>query len=163
VCSLAILAVLTLRFYRTGDLCRWSDTGDIIYAGRADHQVKLRGQRLEIGEIEACIMRTDGVANCVVVKRTDDGTQQDFLVAFVEGRDADEMDETRTRVMAQCQSQLASYMVPSVVVMMEKLPLNPNGKIDRKLLRETVSIEASVAASVEKDRYVLGGILMDQS
>ncbi|CAF3910821.1 unnamed protein product [Rotaria sp. Silwood1] len=127
--------------YRTGDLCRLSETGNILYCGRADHQVKLRGQRLEIGEIEACIMRVEGVTNCVVMKQTNTRTQRDFLVAFAQSHDSNSTNDLQKVIMCQCNTQLPDYMVPSTVTVMDKLPLNVNGKIDRKQLLDIELLE----------------------
>jgi non-ribosomal peptide synthetase component F len=120
-----------MKFYRSGDLCRLDEQGEIICIGRVDYQVKLRGQRLEVGEIEACIMRTKNVTNCVVTKCTDARSQQDFLAAYVESTSC-----SKDEIRQQCRDHLPAYMVPSVFVILDRLPLNSNGKVDRKQLPE---------------------------
>ncbi|CAF4061678.1 unnamed protein product, partial [Adineta steineri] len=111
-------------FYRTGDLVRIDNNGLLYYQGRKDHQVKLHGQRIELGEIERCILNVASISACVVIKWSDD-----HLVAYVQSSGIDE------HVLREhCQSHLPPHMIPSLFVILEKLPLNPNGKIDRKLL-----------------------------
>ncbi|CAF3315441.1 unnamed protein product [Rotaria sp. Silwood2] len=111
------------RFYRTGDLVRLDSKGLLHYRGRKDHQIKLHGQRIELGEIERCLLDTS-ISACVVIKWDDD-----HLIAYVQSSDIDE-----EQLHEYCQSHLPPNMIPSKFVLMEKLPLNVNGKIDRKLL-----------------------------
>jgi acyl-coenzyme A synthetase/AMP-(fatty) acid ligase len=118
-----------MKFYRSGDLCRLNEQGEIICVGRADYQVKLRGQRLEVGEIEACIMQIKNVTNCIVIKCSDSRSEQDFLGAYVESTSC-----SKDEIHQQCRDHLPAYMVPSVFVILDRLPLNSNGKVDRKQL-----------------------------
>ncbi|CAF4067907.1 unnamed protein product, partial [Adineta steineri] len=111
-------------FYRTGDLVRMDNNGLLHYQGRKDHQVKLHGQRIELGEIERCLLSITSISACVVVKWGDD-----HLVAYVQSFHTNE-EELRHH----CQSYLPPHMIPSIFIILDKLPLNPNGKIDRKLL-----------------------------
>ncbi|CAF1551752.1 unnamed protein product, partial [Adineta steineri] len=114
--------------YKTGDLgCFNPKTRCLEYCGREDYQVKLRGQRIELSEIESVIMSI--VAMCVVVKVAQ--CNSDYLVAYVEGKSYSVNEE---QLRQHCQSHLPQYMIPSFFVILDKLPLNPNGKIDRKLL-----------------------------
>ncbi|MFJ7073617.1 amino acid adenylation domain-containing protein [Streptomyces sp. NPDC098781] len=116
------------RMYRTGDLARWTADGEAVYLGRTDHQVKLRGQRLEPGEIEAHLTAIEGITAATVVLREDrPGDQR--LVAYLTG-DAPAPDELRTRLGAV----LPDYMIPSAFVALDDLPLTPNGKLDRAAL-----------------------------
>jgi NRPS condensation-like uncharacterized protein/aryl carrier-like protein len=110
-------------FYRTGDLVRMDENGLLHYQGRKDHQIKLRGQRIELGEIERCLLNTS-ISACVVMKWGDD-----HLVAYVQTSD---MNEEQLR--EHCRSHLPSHMLPSIFILLDKLPLNANGKIDRKRL-----------------------------
>ncbi|CAF1439335.1 unnamed protein product [Adineta ricciae] len=110
-------------FYRTGDLVRIGRDGFIHYVGRKDHQIKLHGQRIELGEIEQCLLQSS-VSACVVVKWNDD-----HLVAYVQSSTIDEK-----QLREHCQSHLPPHMIPSKFIVLEKLPLNSNGKIDRKSL-----------------------------
>ena len=110
-------------FYRTGDLVRMDNNGLLHYRGRKDHQIKLHGQRIELGEIERCLLDTS-ISACVVMKWGDD-----HLIAYVQSSDIDE-----AQLRKHCQSHLPPHMVPSIFIVLDKLPLNANGKIDRKLL-----------------------------
>ncbi|MGJ5892736.1 amino acid adenylation domain-containing protein [Streptomyces niveiscabiei] len=125
------------RMYRTGDLVRWTQDGEIEYLGRTDHQLKLRGQRVELGEIEARLGEHPGVAQCVVVPReTPTGTS---LVAYVVGTAAE--DELRGHLSAA----LPAVMVPSFFVPLDSLPLSPSGKADRSRLPDPALPTATAA------------------
>ncbi|CAF1392131.1 unnamed protein product [Adineta steineri] len=111
-------------FYRTDDLVRINNNGLLHYQGRKDHQIKLHGQRIELGEIEQCLLRTS-ISACVVIKWNDD-----YLVAYVQSSSGINEEQLRQH----CQSQLPPHMIPSIFIILDKLPLNANGKVDRKLL-----------------------------
>ncbi|CAF1397954.1 unnamed protein product, partial [Adineta steineri] len=111
-------------FYRTGDLVTMDNNGLLHYQGRKDHQIKLHGQRIELGEIERCLLNTTSISNCVVVKWNDD-----HLVAYVQSSDINEQE-----LREHCQSHLPPHMIPSIFIILDKLPLNQNGKVDRKQL-----------------------------
>jgi aryl carrier-like protein len=110
-------------FYRTGDLVRMDHNGLLHYQGRKDYQIKLHGQRIELGEIERCLLNTS-ISACVVMKWGDD-----HLVTYVQTSDINE-----EQLREHCQSHLPPHMIPSIFMILEKLPLNANGKIDRKNL-----------------------------
>ncbi|SIO85544.1 hypothetical protein BQ8420_07485 [Nocardiopsis sp. JB363] len=117
------------RLYRTGDLVRWTQDGRIVFVGRVDGQVKLRGYRIELGEIEGALLQLDGVGQAVAVAvEAPSGGRQ--LVAFVTGT-ADSAD-----LREHLERRLPAYMVPSVLTVLAELPLNQNGKVDRKRLPE---------------------------
>ncbi|MGO0999603.1 amino acid adenylation domain-containing protein [Lysobacter sp. CA196] len=119
------------RMYKTGDLGRWRADGSIEYLGRNDFQVKIRGFRIELGEIEARLTACDGVREAVVIAREDDGGDK-RLVAYVVAELGVEISAANLReALAR---DLAEYMIPSAFVALESLPLNPNGKLDRKAL-----------------------------
>jgi thioesterase domain-containing protein/acyl carrier protein len=120
------------RIYKTGDLCRWLADGNVEYLGRSDFQVKVRGLRIELGEIEAVLDRHKAVRQCVVVAREETPGDK-VLVAYVE-RQQTELAPAMSDLRAYLSEHLPTYMIPSIFVVMEKLPLSPNGKIDRKLL-----------------------------
>lgn len=119
------------RLYRTGDRARWSGDGQLEFLGRADHQMKIRGQRVELGEIETVLAGHPGVRAAAVVARGDAGTNR-ALVAFVTclpGSDVRPAD-----VRAWLRTRLPEAMVPAEVLVLLELPLNANGKVDRPKL-----------------------------
>ena len=115
------------RLYRTGDLGRYLPEGGIAYAGRRDHQVKIRGFRIELGEVEAALLAHPDVRQAVVVAR-EDVPGEPRLVAYVVG----ETDGAALR--EHVKQHVPDYMVPSVFVPLDELPLTPSGKIDRLAL-----------------------------
>ncbi|HLW77376.1 MAG TPA: amino acid adenylation domain-containing protein, partial [Bryobacteraceae bacterium] len=124
------------RLYRTGDLARWFEDGTIECLGRADHQVKVRGFRIEVEEIEASIRELPGVADAAV-KAWPDAAGSMGLTAYV-------VATRKFDVRAELQMKLPDYMIPARVQWMDALPLNPSGKLDRNALAE-VQGGASVA------------------
>jgi amino acid adenylation domain-containing protein len=133
----------SIRLYRTGDLARRLDDGDIEYLGRADDQVKIRGFRIELGEIEAAINTHENVASCVAMVWLDDGDKR--LVAYVvpEPGTSPSANSLREFLLAR----LPDYMVPSAFVTIEKIPLNANGKVDRRAL-PAPQLDRSASTSV---------------
>ncbi|MGW4095217.1 condensation domain-containing protein, partial [Nocardia sp. NPDC004718] len=123
------------RMYRTGDLVRRDDTGAIEYLGRTDFQVKLRGLRIELGEIETALTAHESVAQSVALVRSDARTG-DQLVGYVVPANGATVDVEALR--AHLSAQLPSYMVPAAIVVLDAMPLNPNGKLDRRALPEPV-------------------------
>ncbi|OFA06937.1 non-ribosomal peptide synthetase [Duganella sp. HH101] len=118
------------RMYRTGDLARYLADGNIDYLGRLDEQLKLRGFRIEPGEIEAALLAMAQVRDCVVLARADgDGDRR--LVAYLVAQD-DALDVGEIR--AALARTLPEYMLPAHLVALDKLPRTPNGKVDRKAL-----------------------------
>ena len=124
-------SISPLKMYRTGDLCRWSDDGQMEYIGRMDNQVKIRGYRIELGEVESCASRFEGIRQAVAVIKELSGSNTLCLYYTAEGPDKTiDADELR-RFMAHT---LADYMVPATYTQLDAMPLTPNGKIDRQRL-----------------------------
>ena len=142
--------VLTARLYKTGDLARWLPNGDVEYLGRADNQVKIRGHRIELGEIESVLARHPAVRECVVLAR-EDSPGDKRLVAYVVINDSErglqdaskpgtlpapKRPEGRVPAAGELhnflKTKLPDYMIPSAFVLLDKLPLTANGKIDRR-------------------------------
>jgi amino acid adenylation domain-containing protein len=127
------------RIYRTGDLARYLPGGDLEYLGRLDDQVKIRGFRIELGEIEQQLSALTEVRSCVVLAR-EDVPGEKRLVAYVLPRDyqqAEAVEKKSQRVSCyreELSARLPDYMVPTVFVLLEALPLTANGKVDRKAL-----------------------------
>ncbi|HVK98394.1 MAG TPA: amino acid adenylation domain-containing protein, partial [Dongiaceae bacterium] len=120
------------RLYRTGDLVRWNAEGQLEYLGRIDHQVKVRGFRIELGEVEAQLLAQPGVREAVVVAQ--EGPAGVRLVAYIAAQKADDIDTAQLRTALA--AVLPDYMVPRAIVVLDALPLNANGKVDRKALPE---------------------------
>jgi amino acid adenylation domain-containing protein len=119
------------RMYRTGDLGRWRGDGAVEYAGRNDFQVKIRGFRIELGEIEARLAQLGGVRHAAVIVR-DDGPDDQRLVAYVVPEPGARLDPATLR--ARLGAELPDYMLPAAFVVLEALPLNAHGKLDRAAL-----------------------------
>jgi len=125
------------RMYKTGDLGRWLGDGTIEFLGRNDFQVKVRGYRVELGEIEACLKEHEGVREAVVLAREHTSGDKQLVAYYTtstetngEGSESLGVEPLRRHVSAK----LPEYMVPAAYVRLEKLPLTPNGKLDRKAL-----------------------------
>ncbi|HST61038.1 MAG TPA: condensation domain-containing protein, partial [Longimicrobium sp.] len=137
------------RLYRSGDKIRWNADGTLQYMGRLDEQVKIRGHRVELGEIES-VLRGAGATDCVVVAREDAGEKR--LVAYVVGGAEDTL-------RAAVRRTLPEYMAPAAFLFLDKLPLTPNGKLDRKSLPAptfAADAEAYVAPRTPTEEVLAG-------
>ncbi len=126
------------RMYRTGDLAQWLPDGNINYLGRIDFQVKIRGFRIEIGEIESQLLKYEKqkIKETVVLAREESGGGDKYLCAYIV---SDEMIDTSV-LNNSLSTNLPDYMIPSYFVQVDKIPLNPNGKVDRRNLPDPKSL-----------------------
>ncbi|PPT09099.1 Malonyl CoA-acyl carrier protein transacylase [Geitlerinema sp. FC II] len=124
------------KLYKTGDLARYRSDGNIEYLGRSDQQVKIRGFRIEPGEVEALLERYPSVREAVAIAREDvPGDKQ--LVAYIvpaSAESADEFTPFSTQLRQFLQTQLPEYMIPASFVFLDRLPLTPSGKVNRRAL-----------------------------
>jgi amino acid adenylation domain-containing protein len=119
------------RLYKTGDLGRYRADGNVVFAGRSDHQLKIRGHRIEIGEVEAALLQTPKVA-AAVVAAYDHAAGEKRLAAYVVAKDAQAI--TSRELRRHLNQTLPEYMLPSDFVILDAMPLTPNGKVDRRAL-----------------------------
>jgi len=125
------------RMYRTGDVARWLDNGAVEYLGRSDDQLKIRGQRIELGEIDRAMLTLPDVAQavthaCVINQAADTGGDARQLVGYVVSESGLPLD--RDALLNTLKTQLPPHMVPVVLLQLSDLPLSANGKLDRKAL-----------------------------
>lgn len=118
------------RIYKSGDYAKWAPDGDVFILGRKDHQIKLRGLRIELGEVENVIARVEGVKNVVIMIRQLSGKEH-LCAYFTADRPID-----ITEMKAEISKSLTQYMVPTAYLQLEKMPMTPNGKTDLKALPE---------------------------
>ncbi|WP_166664381.1 non-ribosomal peptide synthetase [Actinophytocola oryzae] len=145
------------RMYRTGDLVRWLPGGTLEFLGRLDHEVKIRGFRVDLGEVEAAVLTHPGLAHAVVVARADArGSRR--LVAYVVANRAPA--PTTAELRAHLHDRLPDYMVPAAFVVLDTIPLNPNGKVDRAALPEVggAGQEPSFVAPRTSVEHILAGV-----
>ncbi|NBH02943.1 non-ribosomal peptide synthetase, partial [Amycolatopsis sp. SID8362] len=137
------------RLYRTGDLARWLPGGDLEYLGRLDDQVKIRGNRVEPGEVAGVLLSAPGVTGAVVVDRTT-AARGTHLVGYYVG--------DGTGLREHLARELPEYMIPAFLVALDRIPLTPNGKADRRALPEPAAGSAGEARPFTAREAVLAGI-----
>ncbi|PEU19015.1 non-ribosomal peptide synthetase, partial [Bacillus wiedmannii] len=135
------------KMYKTGDLARWLPDGNIEFLGRIDNQVKVRGFRIEIGEIEAKLLGNEYIKEAVVIDRIDN-TGFTYLCAYVISQNELATSELRDYLS----NYLTDYMIPSYIIQLDKMPLTPNGKIDRKALPVVQEKDISIGSKYEAPR-----------
>jgi amino acid adenylation domain-containing protein len=133
------------RMYKTGDHVRWRDDGQLEFVGRIDHQIKLRGFRVELGEIESVLLRYPGVRDAVAIVNRE-SAEDARLLAYV-AADRDRVDPGSLR--AHAKAYLPGYMAPSDVVVLHDLPRNPSGKVDRAALPRPEQLQGDAAAPLD--------------
>ena len=130
------------RMYCSGDLARWMEDGNLEFFGRADSQIKIRGFRVELGEIEVALLQHGGVRNCAVLMKT--GASGKQLVAYISG------DASADELKNYLKTKLPEYMVPGVYVMLPELPLSTNGKVDRRALPDVQDSAPETVTAIEE-------------
>jgi amino acid adenylation domain-containing protein/non-ribosomal peptide synthase protein (TIGR01720 family) len=130
------------RMHYSGDLVRWMEDGNLEFFGRADHQIKIRGFRVELGEIEVVLLQHGGVRNCAVLMKT--GASGKRLVAYISGEASAE------ELKSYLKTKLPAYMVPAFYVMLPELPLSTNGKVDRRALPDVEDGAPETMSAIEE-------------
>lgn len=130
--STSFISIDGVRYYKTGDICYFDGDGEIMYCGRVDHQVQLRGYRVELNEIEFPIKKNYKVGNVIAIPyKTKDGTTS--VVLFIEDYKGDS-----TEPMEFLKTVLPSYMLPEKIILLDKFPTNTSDKVDRKTLASLI-------------------------
>ena len=130
---------LSSRLFRTGDMGRMREDGMIEFVGRTDHQVKIRGQRLELGEVESVLLRHESIRECAVMARGDQADEK-YLAAYIVAK---EKPLTSSDLRQFVRNLLPDYMVPSAFVFLDEMPLTPNGKLNRLALPDPSTVAAA--------------------
>ena len=119
-------------FYDTNDLAKWNNEGEVEFLGRNDNQVKIRGYRIELGEIETKLNAIPEIRQAVVIAKKDKN-QEAFLVAYIIKENKNYQEQN---CILALEKELPKYMVPYTFIEIEKFPLTPNNKVDRKALSQ---------------------------
>ncbi len=131
------------KMYKTGDLVRWNEEGQLEYIGRIDNQIKLRGYRIELGEIETAASKENGINQAIAL------VKNDTLCLYYTG------EATEEEIKSKLSKTLTDYMVPSIYIHLDAMPLTPNGKTDRKALPELVLKPAEIIPAATRDEEIL--------
>ena len=140
------------RLYKTGDMARYLADGNIEFLGRTDDQVKVRGFRVELGEIEALLGRFPGIDMAVVAAREDARGEKGLVAYFVPAK---EPSPTGSELRSFLQERLPEHMLPSSFVKLETMPLTPNGKVDRRALPEPGAADTAATEDVTAPKDAL--------
>ncbi|WP_284332357.1 AMP-binding enzyme, partial [Dyella flagellata] len=146
------------RMYRSGDLVRWLPTGQLDFLGRVDHQIKLRGFRVELGEIESALLHQAGVAQAAVLLR-EDQPGHPHLVGYVAPLAGHDLEAAILR--RSLSEHLPDYMVPAALVVLAALPLTTNGKLDRQALPAPTFTAAHQRLPRTPQEDILAGLFAD--
>lgn len=153
------------RMYRTGDLVRWTANGDLAFVGRADDQVKVRGFRVELGEVEAVLARHEAVGQVAMAVREGHQGEQRLVAYIVPNlrktpvtQEGPEKPDLASSVRAFAATQLPAYMVPGAVIVLDELPLTVTGKLDRSALPmpDFASLVSASAAETSVEEELCG-------
>src|SRR5579883_1763569 len=148
------------RLYRTGDRAYYLPDGSIVYLGRDDHQIKVRGFRIELGEIEAVLRQHDAVQECVVIAQENVSGNKRLIACIVPKSFSDApFSDLATQLRAYLGEQLPDYMVPSLIVQLEAIPLTSSGKVDRQALLSRQWEKVETTKSLTPPRTVVEQML----
>jgi amino acid adenylation domain-containing protein len=137
------------RYYKSGDMAKWTENGEVIILGRNDNQVKLRGLRIELGEIENAMMAIDGIKQCAVQVRM--SHNQEHLCAWFTNSRTISIEELREELS----KELTAYMVPTAYMQLEVMPHTPNGKLDVKALPDIeITVEEIILPSTPTEQLI---------
>ncbi|NOQ25392.1 MAG: amino acid adenylation domain-containing protein [Bacteroidales bacterium] len=134
--------LINKRFYRTGDYAKWRTDGNIEFLGRIDNQFKIRGFRVEIGEIERNIREHDSIKEVIVVPRTNKKEEKQLFTYYIPHN---EKEIDASKIKAYLSAKLPAYMIPDIFIKIDKIPLTLNGKVDVKLLPDSIISELEYA------------------
>lgn len=123
------------KLYRSGDLVRWLEDGNIEYLGRIDEQVKIRGFRIELGEIECSLRKQEGISDAVVLAKADKSGDK-ALYAYITSKENLKLEDIRARLSVE----LPEYMIPKYWMQIDQIPVTRNGKIDKRALPEVQNV-----------------------
>lgn len=153
------------RLYRTGDLARWNDAGELEYLGRTDFQIKIRGQRVELGEIEAILVADESVDTAVALLDPESSSVVAYVRLTHGAADGGPVDGgVEEHLIARCGRHLPAYMVPAAVMVLDDFPLTSSGKLDRRALPVPQFAEAAAVEHVPPEspvEHTLAGLLSD--
>ena len=144
------------RLYRTGDLARWTDDGNLEYVGRSDHQVKIRGVRVELGEVEGALNRHPEVKQAVVNVLEEEPGEKRLVAYVVSSNGAPNISKVRSFM----RKELPEHMVPSAFVVMENLPMTTSGKVDRLSLPRPLEVRPELDTAYTPPRTQVEGELV---
>lgn len=146
------------KLYRTGDLAKWKPDGEIEFLGRIDSQIKIRGFRVELGEIERTLMQQKDIKEALVIGKETEGSTQ-YLIAFIVLNQGTERDISSIR--NRLKDELPGYMIPAQIIFIDKIPLTANGKTDTQALKDLAAQEAKELISSEPPTNETERIIVD--
>jgi iturin family lipopeptide synthetase B len=146
------------RVYKTGDLAYYNDEGEIIYRGRIDNQIKLRGFRIELSEIENTVLKDNNVAECACLVQ-DEKKETAHIVCFIVPKGDDVIDTNELKAFIA--SKLPDYMIPSIVYAVDQMPLTINGKLDRAKLLTMIGQQSKTQTKEVQDQSSIENVLVN--
>ncbi|SEH35328.1 amino acid adenylation domain-containing protein/thioester reductase domain-containing protein [Chryseobacterium culicis] len=146
------------KLYRTGDLAKWKADGEIEFLGRIDSQIKIRGFRVELSEIERTLIQQDNIREALVIGKETEGSTK-YLIAFIVVKTGAEKDVSSIRNALK--DELPGYMIPAQIIFIDKIPLTANGKTDIQALKDIADRETAEVISLEPPTNETERIIVD--